>query len=49
MATAGYQIIGTGSAKGGRHKIWWGHKSYRRVESIYNPDKTVVITAYHVD
>ena len=35
--------------KGRRLKIWWRHDTYRRIESIYSPDETVAITAYHVD
>ena len=48
MKAVGYSIIGSGAAKGNRHKIWWSHPTYQRVESIYSEDKLTVITAYHV-
>ncbi|TBR60559.1 hypothetical protein B4U84_06805 [Westiellopsis prolifica IICB1] len=48
MLNAGYFEIGTAPAQGGRIKIWWSHDSYPRVESIYSPDKSTVLTAYHV-
>jgi hypothetical protein len=48
MVNAGYFEIGTAPAQGGRIKIWWSHDSYPRVESIYSPDKSTVLTAYHV-
>lgn len=47
MQRAGYTMSGSAPTKGGRYKIWWIHNKHRRVESIYSPDKTVVITAYH--
>ena len=47
LKSAGYSFLGSGQAKGGRHKIWWTHSSYRRIEAIYSDDKTTVITAYH--
>jgi hypothetical protein len=49
MQGAGYEISGSAPAQGDRHKIWWTHKEYHRVESIYSPDKKIVITAYHVE
>lgn len=49
MQNAGYVVSGSAPAQGGRCKIWWTHKEYRRVESIYSPDKKIVITAYHVE
>lgn len=48
MMVAGYSQIGSAPAQCGRLKIWWAHSEYRQVESIYSPDKQVVITAYHV-
>jgi hypothetical protein len=48
MQAAGYEISGSAPANGNRLKVWWLHKDYPRVESIYSPDKQVVITAYHV-
>jgi hypothetical protein len=48
MTDAGYTIAGSAPAQGGRVKIWWTHEQFSRVESIYSPDKVVVITAYHV-
>jgi hypothetical protein len=47
MTQAGYSVSGSADAQAGRKKIWWVHSTYRRVEAIYSPDKTVVITAYH--
>ncbi len=48
LTAAGYTKIGTAAAKGNRVKAWWTHPAYRRVEVIYSPDATVVVTAYHV-
>jgi hypothetical protein len=48
MTNAGYSISGTAPAQGGRNKVWWIHLTFRTVESIYNQDKSIVITAYHV-
>jgi hypothetical protein len=48
MVRAGYYEVGTAPAQGGRIKIWWLHGEYPRVESIYSPDKNIVLTAYHV-
>lgn len=48
MANAGYFEIGTAPAQAGRIKVWWSHDSYPRVESIYSPDKSTVLTAYHI-
>jgi hypothetical protein len=48
MQKAGYFIMGSSPAQGNRIKVWWTHTEYQRVESIYSPDKTKVITAYHV-
>jgi hypothetical protein len=48
MEAAGYSISASAPAKGGRFKVWWSHSSHPRVESIYSPDKVLVITAYHV-
>jgi|GEM_PF-781146 len=48
MNNAGYLESGSAPAQGGRVKVWWSHSIYRRVESIYSPDKQTVITAYHV-
>ena len=45
---AGYTKIGTAPAQGNRIKSWWTHPTYPRVESIYSPDGTIAITAYHV-
>jgi hypothetical protein len=47
MKAAGYEISGSASGQANRVKVWWVHKTYRRVESIYSPDKNIVITAYH--
>jgi hypothetical protein len=47
MLTAGYAQMGTAPAQGNRVKVWWSHPTFRRVESIYSPDKKIVITAYH--
>ncbi len=49
MIQAGYNICGSASAKGDRVKIWWVHPKYKRVESIYSPDKQTAITAYHLN
>jgi hypothetical protein len=49
MISAGYEKTGSIVTWQGRVKVWWEHKTYNRVESIYSPDKRVVITAYHVD
>jgi hypothetical protein len=48
MLAAGYMITSSAPAHQGRIKIWWTHTTYSRVESIYSPDKSTVITAYHV-
>jgi hypothetical protein len=45
---AGYTIMGSAPAKGGRVKVWWSHEIFSNVESIYSEDKSTVITAYHV-
>jgi hypothetical protein len=47
MFNAGYIVAGSAPAKGNRIKIWWNHPSFRRVEAIYSPDRSLVITAYH--
>jgi hypothetical protein len=47
MDDAGYEIVGTAPGQLERVKIWWSHPTHRLVESIYSPDKTTVITAYH--
>ncbi len=49
MKNAGYFQIGTGKGQGRRVKVWWSHASYPLVESIYSPDRQIVITAYHPD
>ncbi len=48
MQKAGYCKMGSSPAQVNRIKVWWTHTEYQRVESIYSPDKTKVITAYHV-
>jgi hypothetical protein len=48
MINSGYSQIGAAPAKGDRVKIWWTHETFRNVETIYNSDKSLVITAYHV-
>lgn len=48
LIQAGYTKIGTAPAQGNRIKSWWTHPTYPRVESIYSPDGTIAITAYHV-
>jgi len=48
LANAGYQRAGSASAKGNRVKVWWIHPQFRRIESIYSPDKAIAITAYHI-
>jgi hypothetical protein len=48
MIAAGYSITGSAPAQGGRFKVWWGHLSFRSVESICSNDRNTVITAYHV-
>ena len=48
MIAAGYSQTGLAPAQGNRIKVWWGHLEHSRVESIYSPDKQIVITAYHV-
>jgi hypothetical protein len=48
MTRAGYTETGMAPAQGGRHKVWWVHPTFRRVESINSADKTTTITAYHV-
>ena len=49
LVSAGYSKIGTAPAKGNRIKSWWTHSTYRRLEAIYSPDSTIVITAYHTE
>jgi len=34
---------------GNRVKVWWSHPTFSRVEAIYSPDLTLVITAYHTN
>jgi hypothetical protein len=46
MINVGYYEVGTAPAQGGRIKIWWSHAEYPTVESIYSPDKNIVLTAY---
>jgi hypothetical protein len=46
---AGYTRIGSAPAKGNRVKVWWSHPTFSRVEAIYSPDLTLVITAYHTN
>ena len=48
MTNAGYSISGSAPAQGGRFKVWWGHPTFRSVESIYSNDRNTTITAYHV-
>ena len=48
MLNAGYFEIGSAPGQGGRIKVWWSHNEYPRVESIYSPDKNIVLTAYHI-
>lgn len=48
MINAGYFEVGSAPAQGGRIKVWWSHDEYPRVESIYSPNKNIVLTAYHV-
>ena len=45
MLNAGYFEIGSAPGQGGRIKVWWSHNEYPRVESIYSPDKNIVLTA----
>ncbi len=45
---AGYVKLGEAPIKGNQVKIWWGHKTHRRVEAIYSTDRKTAITAYHV-
>jgi hypothetical protein len=47
LLNAGYSKIGTAPAQGNRIKAWWTHPTYRRLEVIYSPDRSIVITAYH--
>ncbi|MTJ50640.1 hypothetical protein FJR05_23385 [Dolichospermum sp. UHCC 0259] len=47
LMDAGYSITASAPANGDRIKVWWSHPTYRRIESIYNQDKTIAITAYH--
>jgi hypothetical protein len=47
MFNAGYTVVGSASAQGNRIKVWWNHPSFRCVEAIYSPDRSLVITAYH--
>lgn len=48
LSAAGYTKAGSAPGQAGCVKIWWVHSTYRRVESIYSPNKEKVITAYHV-
>lgn len=48
MINAEYYEVGTAPGQGGRIKVRWSHNAYPRVESIYSPDKNIVLTAYHV-
>jgi hypothetical protein len=48
MLNAGYSISGSAPAQGRRLKVWWAHEAFRNVESIYNDDKSIAITSYHV-
>lgn len=45
----GYSISGSAPAQGKRVKVWFSHPTYNRIESIYSPDRSTVITAYHPD
>jgi hypothetical protein len=47
LLEAGYTPAGLGNDPGNRSKIWWVHSEHRRIEAIYSPDRSVVITAYH--
>ncbi|MEO0352882.1 MAG: hypothetical protein AAF282_22825 [Cyanobacteria bacterium P01_A01_bin.15] len=49
LTDVGYYRLGSAPAKGKRVKIWWRHETYRRIESIYSPDETIAITAYHIE
>lgn len=48
MINARYFEVCSAPAQGGRIKVWWSHDEYPRVESIYSPNKNIVLTAYHV-
>lgn len=48
LLQAGYEKMGSASAKGDRIKVWWRHSTFARVEAIYSPDGAIAITAYHV-
>ncbi len=48
MINAGYFEAGSAPGQGGRIKVWWLHDEYPRVESIYSPNRNIVLTAYHV-
>lgn len=49
MMEAGYFKSGSAPTFQGRWFIYFVHPSFGRVESVYSPDKKVVITAYHPD
>lgn len=49
LLDAGYSKIGIAPAQGNRIKAWWTHPTYRRLEVIYNPECSIVITAYHTN
>jgi len=48
MLNAGYFEVGSAPGQGKKIKVWWSHDEYPRVESIYSPDRNIVLTAYHV-
>ena len=48
MLNAGYFEVGSAPGQAGRIKVWWSHNEYPRVESIYSPNRNIVLTAYHV-
>jgi len=48
MLNAGYFEVGSAPGQGGRIKVWWSHDECPRVESIYSPNRNIVLTAYHV-
>jgi hypothetical protein len=48
LMQAGYSKVGSAPAQGNRIKAWWMHPTFPRVESIYSPDGSIAITAYHV-
>lgn len=47
LTQSGYAQIGSAPAQNRRVKVFWSHTVFRRVEAIYSPDKSIVITAYH--